>query len=90
MTPPDYPAPKLVAPAPPANAGAGRPMTTASDSDLARRTLRTVAILVAACVVFVGALSVVAVTLTSRAVGTGARAAERGADDTSTKKPLSI
>lgn len=90
MTPPDYPQPVLAPPAqaPVAKTGVVR---ASSDADLFKRTLRMIAMLVIACVVFVGALSVVAVTITSRAVGTGAKAAaEHTADDSSTKKPLSI
>lgn len=88
MSPPDYPAPVLTPPgaAPPAvKSGAIR---MASDADLFRRTLRMIAILVAACIVFVGALSVVAVTITSRAVGP--KSADRAASDAPTTKPLSI
>ena len=64
-------------------------MTT--DSTLARRTLRSIALLVGACVIFVGALSVVAVAVASRAVGAGA-GTQAGARDTdpAAKKPLSI
>ena len=40
-----------------------------SGDDLFARTLRTVAILVAVCVVFVGALSAAAVAIASKAVG---------------------
>jgi hypothetical protein len=56
---------------------------------LVMRTLRTVAVLVAACVLFVGALSLVAVAVTSRALGAGegARSTESAP---SAKKPLSI
>jgi hypothetical protein len=71
-------------------------LTHASPSgDLLRQTLQTVAVLVAACVLFVGALSLLAVTVTSRAVsGAGAdapaKAAEVSAPDQGEKKPLSI
>lgn len=62
-----------------------------SETTLARRTLRTVALLVGACVLFVGALSVVAVTLTSRAVGTRADGKEATSEASpNAKKPLSI
>ncbi len=67
--------------------------TPLSDDDLAKRTLRTVAVLVAACVVFVGLLSITAVVVTSRAVGGGdtAAAAAKAPDSTgNAKKPLSI
>jgi hypothetical protein len=62
--------------------------------DLFKKTLRTVAILVAACVLFVGALSAVAVAITSRAfgapAGSASSAAELSKPDATTKKPLSI
>ncbi len=65
-----------------------------SETTLVRRTLRTVALLTGACVLFVGALSVVAVALTSRAVGGGreARDAKEATTEVSpnAKKPLSI
>lgn len=62
------------------------------DSDLLRRTLRMTGALVAACIVFVGALSLVAVLVTSKAVGAGAKASADGdkTTDTASKKPLSI
>jgi hypothetical protein len=63
--------------------------TTTTEANLARRTLRTIALLVGACVIFVGALSVVAVAVASRAVGTGTQAGARDTDPT-VKKPLSI
>ena len=63
--------------------------TSANEPSLARQTLRTVALLVGACVIFVGALSVIAVAVTSRALGAGA--SERTSDaPTNAKKPLSI
>ncbi len=59
--------------------------------DLFKKTLRTVAILVGACVLFVGALSAAAVAITSRAFGTApASAAELSKPDATAKKPLSI
>lgn len=65
-----------------------------SETTLVRRTLRTVALLVGACVLFVGALSVVAVALTSRAVGArgdGTSATtEASPSDRTAKKPLAI
>jgi hypothetical protein len=66
-----------------------------SDDELLSRTLKTVAILVSACVLFVGALSLAAVLVTSKAVGSaGAEARAQGpaADPPSTnvKKPTSI
>ena len=63
--------------------------STPTERTLATRTLRTVALLVAACVLFVGTLSLVAVAVTSRALAGGVDA--RGAESApSTKKPLSI
>ena len=62
-----------------------------SDASLARRTLRSVALLVGACVLFVGALSLVAVVVTSRAVGGRADAKEATTEASpNAKKPLSI
>lgn len=69
------------------------PVHTSSDGDLYGRTLRTVAVLVGACVLFVGALSVAAVAITSKALGSSQSAAAPGAvNDTRSpvKKPLSI
>lgn len=63
------------------------------DSDLLRRTLRMTGALVAACILFVGALSLIAVLVTSKAVGAGAKASADGDKTTDTataKKPLSI
>ena len=57
--------------------------TSEADSSLARRTLHTVALLVAACLVFVGLLSVVAVLITNRAVKSTSAEAHA-------KTPLSI
>ena len=53
--------------------------------DLRTRTVRTVAILVGSCVLFVGALSVAAVAITNRAVGSTAR--QGAAETTETAKP---
>jgi len=64
-----------------------------SERTLAIRTLRSVALLVGACVLFVGALSLVAVVVTSRALGDGTRgASEARSSETAPngKKPLSI
>ena len=60
--------------------------------DLYKQTLRMVAILVGACVLFVGALSAAAVAITSRAFSpaAGAEAAELSKPDANAKKPLSI
>lgn len=69
-------------------------MTTDSrsaDAGLVRQTLRTMGLLVAACVIFVGVLSVLAVAVTSRAVGGGdAKSAEAKEAPAALKKPLSI
>ena len=62
--------------------------TEAKNSTLTTRTLRTVGVLVAACVVFVGVLSVVAVAVTSRALNAGSAA--QATDTPAVKKPLSI
>ena len=59
-----------------------------SSSSLTTRTLRMVGVLVAACVVFVGVLSVIAVAVTSRAVNAGSGA--QATDAPAAKKPLSI
>lgn len=63
-----------------------------SDGDLARRTLRTMAVLVAACVLFVGLLSLTAVLVTSRAVGEDAAAhrVPSASPAAGSTKPLSI
>ena len=63
------------------------------EPNLARRTLRTVGLLVAACVIFVGVLSALAVAVTSRAVNaSGAQATEASGPGSGAagKKPLSI
>ena len=60
------------------------------DPNLVRRTLRTVGLLVTACVIFVGVLSVLAVAITSRAVNGGAGAQATEAPAAAAKKPLSI
>jgi len=68
------------------------------EPNLVRRTLRTVGLLVAACVIFVGVLSALAVAITSRAVnagGSGAQVTEApgspgGPGGAAGKKPLSI
>jgi hypothetical protein len=65
-------------------------MTQANEPrDLFGRTLRTVAILVGACVLFVGVLSVAAVAITNKAMGTssGAKAAEVTDTESAPKKP---
>lgn len=76
--------------------------TAAPSSDLFKQTLRTVIVLVTACVVFVGALSGAAVALTSRAFSpsSGSAAADESSatanakvakpDVAPAKKPQSI
>jgi hypothetical protein len=62
-----------------------------AEPDLVRRTLRTVALLVAGCVLFVGALSVIAVAVTSRALNReGAGEPQAREANEPSKKPLSI
>jgi hypothetical protein len=61
-----------------------------SEANLTRQTLRAVALLVGACVLFVGALSVIAVAVTSRAIGGGASEASTTDTAPNAKKPLSI
>jgi hypothetical protein len=61
-----------------------------TDHELAKRTLRMVAILVGACVLFVGTLSLVAVFVTSRAFGSSPDKAPAAQNDAPAKKPLSI
>jgi len=63
-----------------------------NESNLVRRTLRMTGLLVAACVIFVGVLSVLAVSITGRAVNAGGGAPAAGATDAPAhaKKPLSI
>lgn len=70
------------------------PLST-SEPDLFKQTLRTVAILVGACVLFVGSLSIAAVAITSRAVAVqpldhDTPAAETSKSAPAPKKPLSI
>jgi hypothetical protein len=60
-----------------------------TETTLARRTLRTVALLVGACVLFVGALSAIAVAVTSRALGARSEAVATEPAPNA-KKPLSI
>lgn len=55
---------------------AGVATAPASAEDLLRRTLRMVAILVAACVLFTGGLSLLAVAVTSHAVAASGPAAD--------------
>lgn len=65
---------------------------TGPSSDLFAQTMRTVAVLVGACVLFVGALSLAAVAITSKAMGSSSSAGKGEVHDTSvaSKKPLSI
>ena len=65
------------------------PSSAHAETSLVRQTLRTIAILVGACVLFVGALSLVAVVVTSRAVGAGAKQAD-SQEAAKNAKPLSI
>ena len=58
-----------------------------NDASLVRQTLRTVGLLVGACVIFVGVLSLIAVSIASRAVHPGAQATDT---NETAKKPLSI
>ncbi len=53
--------------------------------DLFARTLRTVAVLVGSCVLFVGVLSVSAVVITNKAMGSSSQE-KAGADDASGSK----
>jgi hypothetical protein len=63
-----------------------------NESSLVRRTLRMVGLLVAACVIFVGVISVLAVSITGRAVNAGTHAPATDGTDAPAhaKKPLSI
>jgi hypothetical protein len=60
-----------------------------NDDQLLKRSLRMMAILVGACVVFVGALSLIAVLITTKAFG-GPKAENIDTPTTTAKKPLSI
>lgn len=68
------------------------PILHATEGDLFGRTLRTVALLVGACVLFVGALSAAAVAITSKAMGSSAavQGEVNSTSSTATKKPQSI
>jgi hypothetical protein len=55
-------------------------------SDLVKQTLRTVIVLVTACVLFVGALSGAAVALTSRAFATRTESASEPSSETTAAK----
>ena len=64
------------------------PNASTSEATLVTRTLRAVVLLVGVCVLFVGALSLVAVAVTSRAVGGSEGRSTEAAPNV--KKPLSI
>jgi len=64
-------------------------MTKAASPDLFKQTLRTVGVLVAACVIFVGTLSIAVVAMTSR-LFPASQNAELSQPEPSAKKPLSI
>ena len=64
--------------------------TSTTEASLVRQTLRSVALLVGACVLFVGALSLVAVLVTSRAVNPGGAKQADTHDADKNAKPLSI
>ncbi len=61
-----------------------------SGDDLAKQTLKMVGLLVGACVLFVGTLSLLAVLITNKAFGPTPSAAEMSAPAKDAKKPLSI
>ena len=68
---------------------------TTDTTTLVKRTLRTVGLLVLACVLFVGALSAIAVSVTSRALGKDTRTTTEASSEAAPgaaapKKPLSI
>ena len=63
---------------------------TSTEPDLTKQTVRTVVVLVGACVLFVGSLSAAAVAITSRAFAPSPHAAELSQPEPTAKKPLSI
>jgi hypothetical protein len=64
---------------------------SSDSSDLFGQTLRTVAVLVGVCVLFVGSLSTAAVLITSKAMASSPRAADvQDSTPAAPKKPLSI
>jgi hypothetical protein len=69
-------------------------MTSSESNPLFGQTLRTVAVLVTSCVVFVGALSAAAVAIASKAVGDSSTSHAADVRETTAaaapKKPLSI
>ena len=64
-------------------------ITTSDSSDLFGQTLRTVAVLVGVCVLFVGALSTAAVVITSKAMSPSQNTSVHDTTPEA-KKPLSI
>ena len=69
------------------------PISGHDSSDLFGQTLRTVGVLVGACVVFMGVLSTAAVLITSKAVGpstSSAPSTESAPVAAAPKKPVSI
>jgi hypothetical protein len=60
------------------------------EDDLVKRTLRMVAILVGACALFVGLLSLVAVLVTSKATSSPKDSPPAAQNEAPAKKPLSI
>jgi hypothetical protein len=66
-------------------------LSSGGDSgDIFTRTLRTVAILVGACILFVGLLSTAAVLIASKAVAPSPHSASVEPTELPAKKPLSI
>lgn len=61
-----------------------------SPRDLFGQTLRTVAILLVACILFVGALSAAVLILTSKAIASPVSADSHDLSPAAPKKPLSI
>lgn len=71
------------------------PIPASASSDLLAQTMRTIAVLVGACVLFVGALSLAAVAITNKAMGSStSTSADQGevheTRAAAPKKPLSI
>ena len=65
-------------------------MTNSTTGDIFGQTVRTVAILVGACVLFVGVLSVTAVAITNRALGPHAEHVEQQPEAANKTSPQSI
>lgn len=59
-------------------------MSSMNEDDLMKRTVRMVAVLVGSCVVFVGALSLLAVLVTNLAVGSTETKTKASSDTTTT------